>query len=314
MLNANYEYFLAILEHGNISRAADKLYISQPSLTKYLQRLEQAVGAQLIDRTQNPVRLTLAGRYFRDYVIRIQEEEKNLRKKIYEIRNEGRDEITIGMALWRANVLLPAFLPVFTQKHPLIQVNLVEGAGAVLEKALLEEKIDFSIVNLPVQTQEVNVIELLKEHIFLVGSLQNETILRALSESPSQQGYPHIDLRAIADEPFILTQPNQHITNYINAFLSRIGIRLNAVFRTANVGTAVNLAAADMGFTFVPELGTKSPTFPSEKVALFTMDEPPLTCDFAAVYKKGRYLSQASKLFIRELAEFCTLYRWDASR
>lgn len=62
---------------------------------------------------------------------------------------------------------------------------------------------------------------------------------------------------------------------------------------------------AVLGFTFVPELGTRYKSFPSEDVALFTVDTPPLRCTLAAVYKRSRYLSNAARLFISELQDFC---------
>lgn len=310
MIRPNYDYFLRIVECGNISKAAESLFISQPSLTKYLQRLEAELGIELFERKQQPLKLTYAGTCFYDYVKQVSEQEKTLRDKISEIKNEGRAQIAIGMALWRANVLLPEFLPGFMQRHPLIQVKLKEGSAVTLENAIMNEEIDFGIMNLPVTYANVYYEPIIQEHIFMVGSRQSPLVQRLTAcrfDAPPH----HADIHVFAAQPFILTQPGQHITNYVNSMLSRNNVELNCIFRTANVSTAVNLAAANVGFTFVPEIGTHSSYFPMEKVALFTVDSPPLTCTFAAVYKKTRYLSDASQIFIRELKSFCDgLNRW----
>lgn len=305
MLFMNYEYFLKIVEYKSISQAADHLFVSQPSLTKYLQRLENTVGARLLDRSHSPLTLTAAGEAFYTYVLNIQQAEKKLTKQIYEIQNCGRDRINIGMALWRANVLLPEFLPYFFQKYPLIEVNLVEGPASATEEAIQNDTIDFGIMNLPINYENVNYETISDEYILLVGSRNNPKIKKIMDESPKGQ-FIHIDLKEMCQEPFILTQPNQHITNYVNRMLSRNELELNCTFRTANVATAVNLAAANLGFTFVPELGTKCKSFPANDVALFTVDNPPLRCTLAAVYKKSRYLSTAARLFITELKDFCS--------
>ena len=304
MVLPNYEYFLRIVEYGNISKAAESLFISQPSLTKYLQRLETELDVELFERKQQPLKLTYAGVCFYDYVKHISEQEKTLRDKISEIKNKGRAKITIGMALWRANVLLPEFLPGFMQRHPLIQVILKEGSATTLENAIMNEEVDFSIMNLPVTYANVYYEPIIDEHIFMVGSRQSPLVQR-LTACQFNGPPRHADIHVFVSQPFILAQPGQHITNYVNSMLSRNNVELNCIFRTAHVSTAVNLAAANVGFTFVPEIGTHSSYFPMNKVALFTVDSPPLKCSFAVVYKKNRYLSDASQIFIRELKYFC---------
>lgn len=304
MLSGNYDYFLKIVEHKSISKAAESLYVSQPSLTKYLQRLEASVGAVLFERKQTPLRLTTAGEYFLEYVLQLQAEEKKLSIRIDEIRNQGRDRITIGMPLWRSSVLLPEFLPSFTKKYPLIQVRLIEGPAAALEEHIRKDEIDFGIMNLPVNYADVRYEPMAEEYILLAGSLDMPAVQKLLRQGGPEE-YPHADLSALCKEDFILTKPGQHITDFVNQALSLQGISLNCAFRTANVATAVNLAASGLGFTFVPQLGTKSQYFPAGRIALFTVNDPPLRCTLAAVYKRNKYLSSAEKIFLSEFRSFC---------
>ena len=305
MVLPDFDYFLRIVEYGNISKAAESLFISQPSLTKHLQRLEQEIGAELFDRRQQPLRLTEAGMCFYDFVRNITDQQKTLETKIHEIKFEGRATITIGMALWRSSVLLPEFLPGFMKRHPLIQVKLLEGSAAKTENAIMNEEIDFAVINLPVNYANIYYEPIIEEYIYLIGSRRSPLVQRLTAgrfDAPPR----HADIHVFAAEPFVLTQPGQHITSYVDSMLSRNNIELNCVFRTANVSTAINLAAANVGFTFVPEIGTHSSHFPKDEVALFTVDSPPLTCTLAAVYKKTRYLSAAAQIFIRELKDFCS--------
>lgn len=304
MLFLNYEYFLRIVELKSISKAAESLFISQPSLSKYLHRLEMHIGAELFDRKQSPLKLTLSGQLFYEHLLKSIEAERNLQTQINEIKNADRASITIGMPLWRANTLLPEFLPQFAQRHPLVQIDLVEGSAAVLEGAIAKNEIDFGLMNLPVNYANVSYTPIVEEHIFLVGSKKNPFLQSYLAKRPDTPPYLHIDIHDFADQPFILTQPGQHITTFVNSALSRNRLELNCIFRTSNVSTAVNLAATNMGFTFVPEFGTNSRQFPRSDVELFTFNDPPLRCTFAAVYKKNKYLSKAASAFIAELQEF----------
>lgn len=306
MIIPNFDYFLRIVEYKNISKAAESLFLTQPSLTKYLQRLEADVGAPLFDRTQTPLKLTDAGTYFYNYIKNVQSEEKNLSAKIQEIKSGNRAKLCVGMPLWRANVLLPEFLPIFFKKYPLIEFKLKEGSAAVLENAIMNEDVDFCLMNLPVNYANILYEPIVTEHIFAVGG-KNMPLAQRLS-SETKGPIPHVDIRVLAQQPFILTQPGQHITQYIENMISRNNVELNCLMRTSNVSTAINLAAAGLGFTFVPELGVRSRYFPTNDVSLFTVDTPPLTCTFAAVYKKSKYLSIAAQSFIEELIIFCKNY------
>lgn len=303
-MSKDYEYFLKILEYQSISKAAEALYISQPSLTKYLQRLESAVGARLLERKRGPVKLTYAGELFYEYILKTEEEKEKLDKKLDEIRNFGRGRILIGMPLWRSNVLLPEFLPFFYQKHPLIEIKLMEGSANQLEHAIVKGDVDFGIMNLPVNHPEISYEEIAEEHIFLAGSRAHALVQKKLAAA-SDTVTLWTDIQDFAEYPFILTQPDQHITGYINNMLSRRNLKLNCIFRTKNVSTAVNFAAANLGFTFVPEIGTQCRRFPNEDVALFQLNSPPLTCSFAIAYKKSSYLSKTAQIFIKEFQHFC---------
>ncbi len=303
MISPNFDYFLQIVECKSISRAAERLYISQPALTKYLRNLETDLGIRLFARTQGELKITDAGKYYYEYVQHVKNEERNLRTRISEIQFEGRATLRIGMPLWRSSVMLPDFLHMFLQEYPLISVELMEGSAAKLEAALMNEDVDLCIMNLPVSYANVSYLPVAEEYIYLVGSRENELVKRICAGHPDC-AHPNVDIRQFAQQPFVLTKPGQHITEYINTMLSRNDMVLNCILRTSNVTTAVNMAACDLGFTFVPEAGTHSRFFPSRDAVLFTVNDPPMRCTLAAVYKRSVYLSKAAQIFIRKLTEY----------
>lgn len=87
MTNEKLEYILTIAEERNITRAAKRLYISQPALTLYLNRLENDLGVKLFDRTKSPIKLTEAGKYYIDKMKKIYAQEQLLRNDILAIAN-----------------------------------------------------------------------------------------------------------------------------------------------------------------------------------------------------------------------------------
>ena len=100
------DYFIAIVEEKNLTKAAQRLYISQPSLTRYVNRLEEEYGVKLLDRGQSPVELTAAGSLFLEEKLRIENTELNLRKKLKQLSNP-QAKITIGIGYNRGTRWVP---------------------------------------------------------------------------------------------------------------------------------------------------------------------------------------------------------------
>ena len=82
MVFKNYEYFIAIVESGSLTKAAEKLYVSQPSLSQYVKRLESSLGVELFDRTASPLRLTYTGERYYEYVKQVQIGRASCRERV----------------------------------------------------------------------------------------------------------------------------------------------------------------------------------------------------------------------------------------
>ena len=81
MVLHNYEYFVAIVDEGSLTKAAEHLYVSQPSLSQYLKRLEANLGVELFDRSASPLRLTYTGERYYQYVLQMMKLDENIRRE-----------------------------------------------------------------------------------------------------------------------------------------------------------------------------------------------------------------------------------------
>ena len=97
MLNKTDFYFLTIAEEGNLNTAAQKLYVSQPSLSKYIQRLEHQLGTKLFDRSCSPMKLNEAGNLYLRHLMDSMEQEKQLLDQLQEIDGEIRGTLRLGI-------------------------------------------------------------------------------------------------------------------------------------------------------------------------------------------------------------------------
>ena len=110
MIFKNYEYFLTIAEEGNISSAARKLFVSQPSLSQYLKRLETNLGVELFDHTRYPLQLTYAGERYLAYVQDLFNLDRRMQQEFSDITQNRRGKIRLGIAYWRGSNVLPQVL------------------------------------------------------------------------------------------------------------------------------------------------------------------------------------------------------------
>ena len=88
MVLHNYEYFVAIVDEGSLTKAAEHLYVSQPSLSQYLKRLEANLGVELFDRSASPLRLTYTGERYYQYVLQMMKLDENIRREFQDIKNQ----------------------------------------------------------------------------------------------------------------------------------------------------------------------------------------------------------------------------------
>lgn len=126
MLYEKLDYVLAIAEEQNLTRAAKKLYISQPTLTMYLNRLEENLGVKLFDRRKTPITITPAGRRYIEKMTEISEEEQILRGELKSVQNPAQT-FRIGSARVRGHYWLPPLLRILSKQHP--DMNFVISLG-----------------------------------------------------------------------------------------------------------------------------------------------------------------------------------------
>ena len=281
MLFKNYEYFLTIANTCNISRAAEELYIAQPSLSKYLIHLEERLGTVLFDRSVSPLRLTLAGEKYRQYVLNIAEKERALQMELKEINQGERAVLRVGIAIWRCSILMPQFLPAFSQRHPQIEIQVMEASGDDCERALERGNLDFILINLTKVNPAFEYQTIMNEKILLVANNALPLVQEHLKRPPAENGYRHFDLNLLNGEYLILNKPGQHIEQIVSLLLKKYRIAPGHTWVSASTTTILNMVASGPYFAFVPEAAKKR-AFPPDNITFFTVDDPILTWAFAA--------------------------------
>lgn len=287
MFFKNYKYFLAIVENGGVARAADKLFISQPSLSKYLNRLEKNLNVELFNRTSSPLTLTYAGQKYYEYIKRIQLLDKQFEDELNSIQNDNSGEIRLGIAQWRGSILLPTLIPAFNKIYPQVKISILEGRAVQVEKALVQGEIDLCLMNLPSHFPTKTVQDIIwNEKCLLVGNKAHPIVQHAIKTiTPSQDGYRKIDINFLENESFISLCPGQNMSIATERIFSYYNLTPKSVWSTENMATALNMVSKTLSFTIMPEAGAKINFLPPN-LEFFSIEHAEQLFSFAAVYRK----------------------------
>lgn len=299
-------YVKTIADEKSISKAAQKLFLSQPSLSQSIQRIEAALGTKLFKRTNTGMFLTFAGERYYQVATDILKIYDDFRIEVSDINNLKKGRVTIGCTIYLATHIMPVILPMFKEACPNIEVYVVEENSTTLEKCLSSGKVDFAIMHTsPVynlsKTSNIDFHLLYKDPFILVTKKDHP--LGRFAKPSEDSEHSKIDITLFANEPFIMVKRGQRIRQVSELILQKAKINPTVVLTTKSYEIARRLACEGIGVTFVPE--QYSHIFPGVyEPDYYSIDEKysPYWSMCIGV-QKGAYVSKAAKLFIRMVCE-----------
>lgn len=305
-VNKNPEYFLTVAAEGSISKAAEKLFISQPYLSQHIIRLEESFHMQFLDREKNHLTLTPAGEVYANYLESCKQLYQKLIMDFDAISTSRAQTLRLGFSNWRSNALLPDILPVFSARYPEVKLEFFEEPTSNLYRLIADNKVDFVIMNTTLDTPDYVTTEtILYERILLVGNRKHPATQKMLEMRDS--GQP-IDLHCLESERMILLRPELMLAKRVNNYLDKQQVLPKSFVYTTNTSTALNLVAQNYGFCFLNETGVSSAPNPQELV-FFDLNSDDLVHPLCVVYKKNSYLLPIARTFIDMTLEYYQMLR-----
>ena len=177
-------YIVAISEEGSISKASERLFMAQSSLSQFLMNIEHEINSKLFVRTSTGVRPTEAGRLMIYYAYRELSEYHRVRDKIQDVNNLEGGRVIMGISTFRGMFLLPPVLNEFKKKYSGIHVNIVEENSMALEQMLKNGTIDIALIILPMKTLKHNVEVLMRDEICIITNSEHP-VLKFARSSPA---------------------------------------------------------------------------------------------------------------------------------
>jgi LysR family hydrogen peroxide-inducible transcriptional activator len=234
-------YFAKVAELENVTRAAEACFVSQPSLSQQIAKLERELGQPLFERLGRGVKLTEAGRQFKLYADQILALAHDAKAQVTDDPDAGR--LVVAAIPTVAPYYLPGVLTRFTAECPKAQIEVVEETTEHVLTLLAAGEADLGILALPVQADHLQT-----EKLF------TEELLAALPANHPLAGKPRLALRDVAQVPFVLLNEAHCLTNTAMTFCNRGGVAPIVTARIHQLATVLELVRLGHGVSLVPAM------------------------------------------------------------
>lgn len=290
-------YVCTLAQYGSITKAAEHLYISQPSLSVYISNLEKSMGVKLFSRIGKRFVLTFAGEQYVKTAQQMLSLEDGFQAALSDIVRGSSGRLRIGMHLRRTPYLIPAVLSEFYQIHPNVEIDLHEADFKSLSNLLLNGQLDLLMSNRKI----ANSNEIQYEHIYddrlLMAVSSNHPLIREGIWKIKGNNHQWINLKAFQNENFIVQSPEQSIRYFIDRAIEFSDVQPQKYIMITNIETANQMAAEGLGIAFNMESYAKHFQY-KKPVTYFLVGDPKFKTEFNISYCKETYLSGYMKDFI----------------
>ena len=306
------KYVYEVYKERSFTKAAQNLYISQPSLSARIKKIEEIIGAPLFDRSTTPLQLTEVGKVYIEAAEEITQIEQRVENYINDLAGLKTGNLAVGASTLFAAYVVPSLITQFNQKFPDVHIQLIEGNTAELEEMLGSNALDFVIDNYHYDSILYNKELYCEENILLAVpkhfAVNEELGMYQLSykniknKNYLNQKYPAVPLGRFADLPFImLTQGNDTRTRG-DRLCRNVGFKPNIVLEFNQQSTAYMASSTQLGATFISDiLVSQLPTF--ENLVYYKLDGEEAKRKVFFYYKTHKYKTRVMEEFVRMMHE-----------
>lgn len=294
------EYVVTLAKHGSITKAADELFITQPTLSIFISRLEERMGVRLFDRVGKRFIPTYAGEIYLKKARQMLVLEHQFHAQLSDLIAGYTGRLRLGIHSRRSTYLLPTVLTEFHSRYPQIEVILTENNSKVMEDMVLSGDLDLVITNRFFDKDKLEIVPIYQDRLILSVPADHP----ACQTAKEIQGhvFPWIDVTLLKEERFILQAPAQSIRSFTDSALSQAGVIPKKTFIIENMETAAQMTAEGYGVSFNYESYIKYFHY-DKPIASFEFSSSDFSFPIAVVYRKGSYLSAYFTDFIALVKE-----------
>lgn len=272
------EYLVAVDEERHFHKAAERCFVSQPTLSGQLKKLEDELGVLLIERTKRKVVMTDVGSAVARQARRVLAETRALREIAQSFHDPMSGDLQVGLIPTVAPYLLPLLMPRLKQHYPRLRLWLHEHQTHVLLDRLQRAELDLLILALPVETEEFAELDLFEEPFEL-----------AVPRDAEIAGRERVSLSDLRDEEMLLLEEGHCLRGQALDVCFSAGAHENAGFRASSLETLRHMVGEGMGMTLMPALAVPQKGLAGDAIRYLPFIDPAPTRRIGLLYRHGSY-------------------------
>lgn len=273
--------FRAVVENGSFRKAAEAVKITQPALSRRIEKLESALNVKLFERTTRRVSLTAIGRAFVPEVERVLDELDNALMSISDIASSRTERVTVACVPSAAYYFMPQAISEFHRLYPRIRITVVDASAHEVNGAVASGEADFGVSFSGHLSPEVTFDLLLEERYVMACRRDHPLADRASVAWSEMYEHDYIALDKTSGNRLIMSQA-----------LKRLHPAKDSICETRHVTTAIGLVEAGLGVAAVPSIAM--PRTPHPILKAVPLEEPQVLRNVGLIKRRGRTLTPAA--------------------
>ena len=286
--------FLEVYKTENTTKAAENLHMTQPAVSRAIKEIEGYYGVRLFDRINKKLYITETGKIFYTYALHILDSFDQMEKGLRNWEEIG--VLRVGATVTIGNSLLPKAILEFKKQYPKLTIKATIAKGFNLQSALLNNQLDFAVIEGSVNNEELLMKQIAKDRLVLI-----------LPPSDARGGGNIACLEALADDAFILRDEGSVSRRFVDNVFSAHGITLTACIESVSTQAIVRAVHEGLGISLLPERLVK-PAIESGYVATAAISGEDFIRKNYIVWHRQKFLTQSAKAF---MDCFCDLSYYD---
>ena len=282
------KYLVALADLRHFGKAADACFVSQPTLSTQIRKLEDELGVVLVERAPRKVMLTAAGLDVVQRARRIVADVEQMREAARRSRDPESGTLRLGVFPTLGPYLLPHVVPTLRARFPQLELLLVEEKSDELLQRLREGKLDAALLALPLHDDQLHA-EFLFEEPFVLAALQQHPLA----------GRSALDAAELSDETLLLLEDGHCLRDQALDVCRLSGAREKSGFRATSLETLRQMVAAGVGVTLLPALSVHEPIAQPANIRLVPFRGTAPSRRIALVWRK----SSALDAFLHQLGD-----------
>lgn len=295
------EYITTVAQTQNITRAADRLFISQPALSQAIKRVENELGIRIFDRSGGRMKLTDEGQCVISAAIRIQKELRDMENQVQNVSDLKSGTLALGVPHHLGAYIAPQAMAAYHKRYPGIVIKLFEAAPQDLEKMLTSGHVDVAVIPLPLHDPKICYEPFMIDHMVLAMHSRHE--LNGLAYQKRGSGKKYFNLKDAEHAPFIMAEQGRRIRVASDAVLHKAGIHPEEAYQSVNVEMIKRLVAVGLGVTLLPEFYYASALKEESTNYYYLEPEQDYPWTIACAYVGSRNLTKAARGLIDLLTQ-----------